>query len=80
MNSTKNMIIRHCIRCDTTSHKNHFQEWLLILQAGSKIKLSDDKPYLDIEHVQEGLNCKTCMTNEIGETVIMVVFKWYQNH
>ena len=76
MNTTQNMIIRHCIRCDVTDMQNHFQEWLSILQAGTKVKLKGDKPYLDIEHVQEGLTCGTCIKNEIGQTVIMVVFKW----
>ena len=76
MNTTKHMIIRHCIRCDATTQGNHFQEWLPILQAGTKIKLYDDKPYLDIEYVQEGLNCGTCIKNEVEQTVIMIVFKW----
>jgi len=71
------MIIKHCIRCDATTEGNHFQEWLPILQAGSKIKImDDDNVFLDLEYVKEGLSCGTCMKNEIGQTVIMVVFKW----
>ena len=76
MNKIKTMIIRHCIKCDATMEGgNHFQEWLVILQAGSKVRVSEEVPHLDVEYVQEGLNCGTCLKNEIGETVTMVVFR-----
>ena len=73
---TDKMIIRHCIKCDATPVGNHFQEWLPILEAGTKVKISDNQKHLDLEYIQKGLNCGTCMRNETGETVIMVVFKW----
>jgi len=76
MNITTDMIIRHCANCDSTLAGNHFQEWLPILQAGTKVKLQDDKSYLDVEYVQKGLNCRTCIKNEVEQTVVMVVFKW----
>ena len=76
MNMIQKMIIRHCIKCDATTEGNHFQEWLRLLQAGTKLTIGEVKRHLDIEYMQEGLNCGTCMKNEIGETVIMVVFQW----
>tara|TARA_Y100001951_G_C11128307_1_gene176771 strand:- start:10 stop:252 length:243 start_codon:yes stop_codon:yes gene_type:complete len=76
MNTTQNMIIRHCIRCDATLQGNHFQEWLVILKAGTKTKLHDTKPHLDMEYIQEGLRCETCHRQGIDDSVIMVVFKW----
>ena len=78
MNITKNMIIKHCANCDSTLAGNHFQEWLPILEAGSKIKITDSTPFLDLEYIQRGLNCGTCIRNEIKETVTMVVFRWYE--
>ena len=73
---TKNMIIRHCNQCDATKEKNHFQEWLPILQAGTKVKISDIRPCLEMEYIRTGLNCATCLRYKILETVTMVVFKW----
>ena len=76
MNTTQSMIIKHCIKCDATKDGNHFQEWLKILRAGSKVSIHDTQPHFDLEYIQEGLDCPTCRKNEIQETVIMVVFKW----
>ena len=76
MNITKDMIIKHCINCDSTLAGNHFQDWLPILEAGSKAKLTDTKAYLDLEYIRRGLNCGICIRNGTKETVIMVVFKW----
>ena len=77
MNKTISMIIKHCIKCDaTTEGGNHFQEWLTILKAGTVVKFTDDEPFLNLEYIQEGLHCPDCLKNEMGETVIMVVFKW----
>ena len=71
------MIIKHCINCDATAQGNHFQEWLPMLEAGSKVKIQDDaRVFLDLEYVKTGLNCAVCLRNKNGETVTMVVFKW----
>ena len=78
MNITKDMIIKHCINCDSTLAGNHFQEWLPILEAGSKAKLTDTKAYLDLEYIRRGLNCGSCVRNGIEETVTLVVFKWHE--
>ena len=76
MNTTQNMIIKHCIRCDATLQGNHIQEWLSILKAGSKLQIQDKVPYLNMEYIQEGLRCETCHRQGIDNSIIMVVFKW----
>ena len=76
MNITQDMIINHCNKCDTTRSGNHFLEWLEILKAGSAVKISDEKPYLDLGHIESGMNCPTCVRNKDYETLTMVVFKW----
>ena len=73
---TKNMIIKHCTNCDATLAGNHFQDWLPILEAGTKIKIHDVVPYLDMEYIKTGLNCGNCLRYKIEGTVTMVVFKW----
>lgn len=76
MNTTKNMIIKHCVKCDTALDSNHFLEWLKILEAGSRIQIADDKPYLDLDYIQGELNCPACIKDEMFRTLTMVVFKW----
>ena len=75
-NDSRNMIIKHCVKCDTVLKENHFLEWLNILEAGNRIQLSDDKPFLDVEYVQGELNCPSCIKKELFRTLTMVVFKW----
>ena len=75
-NDSRDMIIKHCVKCDTVFNQNHFLEWLNILEAGSKIQISNDKPYLDVEYIQGELNCPTCIKKEQFRTIVMVVFKW----
>ena len=70
-------MIAHCMRCDTYKY-DAFLEWLCILQAGEKVIISQDKPYLHLENVQHGLACISCIKEEYYATVSIVIFEWME--
>ena len=73
----KVIMIAHCMRCDTYKY-DAFLEWLCILQAGEKVIISQDKPYLHLENVQHGLDCISCIKEEYYATVSIVIFEWME--
>ena len=67
------VFIRHCSNCDTSNKRyDMFLEWLKIIEAVSKVKVSDTKPYLDLKHISEYLNCSTCKRLSL----VQVIFDW----
>ena len=49
-----------------------FLEWLKIIEVGSRVKVSDTRPYLDLKHVSESLTCSTCKRVNLTQ----VIFDW----
>ena len=72
----KTICIRHCTICDTLGKEDTFVEWLKILKAGTKLKVSDSVPYLDLKHIIPKLKCVEC--NSVSLT--QVIFEWISNN
>ena len=71
------IFIRHCSNCDTaTKRLDMFLEWLKIIDAGSKVRVSDTRPYLDLKHISEPLNCTVCKRLAL----VQVIFDWVYPH
>jgi len=68
----KTIFIRHCSRCDTLDEEDTFLEWLKIIKAGTKVKILNEIPHLDLKHVLSELQCKTCNYNSVTQ----VIFEW----
>ena len=71
----KIIMVVHCLRCDTHKYDS-FLEWLYILQAGDKVIIADNKPFLHLENIQHGLDCVECIKEDHYETASMVIFEW----
>lgn len=73
---TKSLTVLHCASCDSCRDMDNFLEWLTVLEAGSKVSVSDTPPYLTLKNVQRNLECTSCAVKGIHGSVTMVVFEW----
>ena len=73
----KVIMIAHCLRCDTHKYDS-FLEWLYLLQAGEKARLPQEEPFLHLENIQHGLDCRSCVKEGHYDTVSMIIFEWLQ--
>ena len=73
---TKSLTVLHCSSCDGFREVDNFMEWLPILEAGSKMEVSETQPYLELKSIQRELDCRNCLGMNIWGTVTMVVFSW----
>ena len=70
--ANKTICVRHCSICDTYGNQDLFLEWLNIIEIGSRIKVSDKEPYLDLKHILKDLRCLACSNG----TMIQAVYEW----
>ena len=73
---SKTIFIKHCSICDTIGNEDAFLEWLKIIEAGTKVRISDTSPYLDLKHVTYNDLCIECTNTSITQ----VIFEWVSNN